>query len=63
MDTMTWFFTGGFLKGYRTYVLSSVGIATALGQYSIGDANLTETVQAISLAMSVGTARAAIAPK
>ena len=63
MENMTWLLTGGFLKGYRTYVFSAVGVIGALAQYSIGDANLTETVQAVTLAMSVGTARAAMPTK
>lgn len=38
---------GGFCAGYRTYILSGVGIVSAIGAYLIGDTDIFTTLQAI----------------
>ena len=62
MDNMTYILTGGFLKGYRTYVISGIGVLTAVAAYSTGDANLVDTIKAVTLSMSAMTIRASIPP-
>jgi hypothetical protein len=52
MGGLVWLLTGGFLKGYRTYVLAGVAIFTALANYSVGDADLTATVTIVSAALA-----------
>lgn len=39
--------TGGFLSGYRTYIISSVGILSAIGAYMVGDTDVFTMLQAI----------------
>lgn len=48
--------TGGFLKGYRTYVLAVSAIIVALLAWSVGDADLVTTVNLILVALSSFTA-------
>ena len=38
---------GGYLKGRRTYVVSSVGIISAIGAYLIGDEDIFTMLQTI----------------
>ncbi len=38
---------GGFLAGHRTYILSGVGIMSAIGAYLVGDSDLFTMLQAI----------------
>jgi len=38
---------GGYLKGRRTYVVSSVGIVAAIGAYLVGDQDLFTMLQTI----------------
>jgi hypothetical protein len=52
MAGLAWLLTGGFLKGYRTYVLAAVAIGTALANYAVGDADLTATVTIVSAALA-----------
>jgi hypothetical protein len=39
--------TGGFLAGYRTYVMSALAAATAIAMWSIGEQNTVTTLQAL----------------
>ncbi|MFQ6778259.1 MAG: hypothetical protein ACLRFI_03105 [Alphaproteobacteria bacterium] len=39
--------TGGFLSGHRTYILSGVGIISAIASYAVGDTDLFMTMQAV----------------
>lgn len=41
------FIQGGMLAGYRTYIVSGIGILTAVGAYLTGDADLFATLQAV----------------
>lgn len=40
-------FDGGMLAGKRTYIISAVGILTAVGSYLVGDSNILEAMNAI----------------
>ena len=40
-------FKGGFLSGYRTYIVSGIGIVSAVGAYLIGDTDIFITLQSI----------------
>ena len=37
--------TGGFVAGHRTYIISGIGILSALGTYAVGDINLFEMMK------------------
>lgn len=39
--------SGGFLSGHRTYVMSGVGILSAVAAYIVGDSDLFTMLQAI----------------
>ena len=38
---------GGFLAGHRTYIISGVGILSAIGAYLVGDTDIFTMLQAI----------------
>lgn len=38
---------GGFLSGHRTYILSGIGIISAIGAYLVGDTDIFTMLQAI----------------
>ncbi len=38
---------GGFLSGYRTYIISGVGILSAIGAYMVGDTDIFAMMQTI----------------
>ena len=38
---------GGMLKGYKNYILSGVGILSAIAAYLVGDSDLFITLQSI----------------
>ncbi len=38
---------GGFLSGHRTYIISTVGILSAIGAYLVGDTDVFTMCQAI----------------
>ncbi|MCQ2582195.1 MAG: hypothetical protein MJ170_04470 [Alphaproteobacteria bacterium] len=44
---MNKFISGGFLRGHRTYILSGVGIVSAIASYLIGDTDVFTMLQAI----------------
>lgn len=61
--TLTWLLTGGFAKGYRTYILAALGALTAASAWAVGDQSGPETARAIweiVVSLSVGAARAAL---
>lgn len=41
------FLRGGYLSGYRTYIISAAGIISAIGAYLVGDADLFTMMQTI----------------
>lgn len=38
---------GGYLSGYRTYIISATGIISAIAAYLVGDSDLFITLQSI----------------
>ncbi len=44
---MTHFFKGGYLSGHRTYIISGVGIISALASYLVGDTDIFTMLQSI----------------
>jgi hypothetical protein len=38
---------GGYLTGYRTYIVSVTGIMSAVGAYLVGDTDLFITLQSV----------------
>lgn len=52
--------TGGFLKGYRTYMFTGLAVATVVVQYLTGDMGLADAITAASVAAGVATTRAAV---
>jgi hypothetical protein len=59
MNTLGYLISGGFAKGYRTYILAGVGLITVGAQFAVGDLSLTEALQQGALALGLGTLRAA----
>lgn len=58
MEKLVYLLSGGFARGYRTTILSALGVVTALGFWAVGDQSGADTVQAIWQALaslSVGT--------
>ena len=52
--------TGGFAKGYRTYIAAGVLVVSALASYATGDADLVHTIQSIAAGLGLGSLRAAV---
>lgn len=44
---MNKFISGGFLAGRRTYIISAVGILSAIGAYLVGDSDIFVMLQSI----------------
>ncbi len=44
---MSKFIKGGFLSGYRTYIISGIGILSALAAYLVGDTDIFTMLQAV----------------
>lgn len=44
---MNKFFNGGFLCGYRTYIISGIGIVSAIGGYLVGDTDIFMMAQSV----------------
>ena len=38
---------GGFLSGHRTYIISGIGILSAIGAYMVGDTHIFTMLQSI----------------
>ncbi len=38
---------GGFLSGYRTYIISATGIISAICAYLVGDSDIFATLQTV----------------
>jgi hypothetical protein len=60
MDALSYVLTGGFAAGYRTYIMATVGVATAIAGYAVGEADLVHTIQNIAMALGLGALRAAV---
>jgi hypothetical protein len=48
--------TGGFAKGYRTYILAGLAIVGLIANFAVGDADLNSTVIGLATAVSALTA-------
>lgn len=62
MDGLSYLLTGGFLKGYRTYVMMGIAAITAVAGYAVGDMSLTQTITAVSVALGANGLRSAVGP-
>ena len=60
MGNLTWILTGGFAKGYRTYILTGLAVVGFFASYAVGDSDLITTLSAIATALGVSTLRAAV---
>lgn len=60
MNWIPYLLTGGFARGYRTYILVGLAIAGIAGQYATGDINLTQALSQGAEALGIGTVRAAV---
>ena len=60
IEKLTWLLAGGFLKGYRTYILVGVAAMTIVANFAVGDIGLQEMVTQLSTALAIGTVRAAV---
>lgn len=56
MKTFGWVITGGFAKGYRTYLISAGMIIAALINYAVGDNDLSTLIKTIAAAAGLITA-------
>lgn len=57
------FLSGGFLKGYRTYILGGLLLVTAVAQFTTGDMSLPDlfkNLPALLAGLGLWTARAAV---
>jgi hypothetical protein len=52
--------TGGFLAGYRTYLMAGLAVATALVGYADGDTDLVHTITNVVMGLGLGTLRAGV---
>ncbi len=62
MNTIAWFVTGGFAKGYRTQVLGVTAALSAIGLWAVGDMSLAEPVAALPVMLG-GLGLAALGAK
>ena len=60
MSNLFWLVSGGFAAGYRTYILSGLGVVVAGAAYATGDIGVADLVKDVSLALSVSTAKAGL---
>lgn len=59
--TALYLLSGGFLAGYRTYILATLGVLTSIAHYITGDASLTTTIQSVfGILASLGLVTAAV---
>ena len=56
---LAYILTGGFAKGYRTYILAGLAVAGTIAQYAVGDIGLTEALTQGAAALGLGALRAA----
>lgn len=66
MNALTSLITGGFLKGYRTYILAWIVVIQALASYLLGDMTLPQFLEQLpEMAGGLGLAslRAAVGSK
>jgi hypothetical protein len=60
---MSYILTGGFARGYRTYILAGVGAVVAIANWAVGDMSTQQALQTVwelAISISIGAARASI---
>lgn len=45
MNVIAYILSGGFLKGYRTYILGAVLALSAVAKYAVGDASFEDLLK------------------
>ena len=55
--------SGGFLAGYKTYIVAAMGVLGAVAGYLTGDVGLADAVQLMLTAVMGATIRAGVASK
>lgn len=60
MGTLGYILTGGFAKGYRTYIMAGVAVVSALAAFATGDANLMSTIEVVATALGLGALRSGV---
>ena len=55
--------SGGFLAGYKTYIVAAMGVLGAVAGYLTGDVGLADAVQLMLTAVLGATIRAGVASK
>lgn len=48
------------LQGYKTYIIAAIAVFSALLAFTNGDASLFEAINAVLLALGLGTLRAGV---
>lgn len=48
------------LQGYKTYIIAAIAVLSAILAYKTGQADLFETINAVLLALGLGTLRAGV---
>lgn len=48
------------MRGYRTYLVSAVGLLAAVAGYAVGDLTLLDAINAGMTALGLGTLRAGL---
>lgn len=56
---LAYILTGGFAKGYRTYIMAGIAAVTVVAQFAVGDVSLSDAIQQLALALGLGTLRSA----
>ena len=62
LEMIKYLLTGGFLKGYRSYIIGTILILQAVGAWAAGDVGfmtLMEQLPEILMGMGIMTAKAA----
>lgn len=52
--------TGGFLKGYRTYIMAAVALGGVVAKYMVGDVDLMTAVPLAAVALGLGSLAAKV---
>lgn len=63
MNKLGYLLSGGFLKGYRTYLMGGILIVQAIVAYALGDITLTalyEQLPSLTAGLGLWTARVAV---
>ena len=56
MNNVLYYLSGGFLKGYRTYIVMAVGVITVIAGWSTGDLTTSDMVNSLLVLFGLGTA-------